>query len=61
VHTQRFLYVDYGTGEEELYDLRADPLELTNLAGDPAWNAMRKKLHRSVVQLCSPPPPGYTP
>jgi N-acetylglucosamine-6-sulfatase len=61
VHTKRFLYVDYATGEEELYDLSTDPLELANLAGDPTWDATRRKLHRGVVQLCSPPPPGYTP
>jgi arylsulfatase A-like enzyme len=27
-----FVYVEYGTGERELYDLKADPLQLANLA-----------------------------
>jgi N-acetylglucosamine-6-sulfatase len=32
VRTSRYLYVEYPTtGEKELYDLRADPYELTNL------------------------------
>ena len=61
LRNQRYLYVDYGTGEEELYDLKTDPLELQNLAGDPAFDAKRRSLHRSLVSLCNPPPPGYTP
>jgi len=61
LRNQRFVYVDYATGEEELYDLRADPMELTNLADDPAWQAKRRSLHRALVSMCSPPPPGYVP
>ncbi|MET0628109.1 MAG: sulfatase [Acidimicrobiia bacterium] len=33
VRTVRWLYVEYVTGERELYDLRLDPDELVNLAG----------------------------
>jgi arylsulfatase A-like enzyme len=38
VRTARYAYVEYATGERELYDLAADPDELDNLAGraDPA-------------------------
>ena len=30
VRTDRYLYANYGTGEQELYDLRNDPFELQN-------------------------------
>jgi len=61
VRSQRYLYVDYGSGEEELYDLKTDPLELQNVATDPAYAAKRKSLRRSLLALCNPPPPDYTP
>jgi N-acetylglucosamine-6-sulfatase len=31
VRTSRYLYVEYATGEKELYDLKADPYELINI------------------------------
>jgi N-acetylglucosamine-6-sulfatase len=31
IRTSRYNYVEYGTGERELYDLDADPTELTNI------------------------------
>lgn len=33
IRTERYLYVEYGNGWRELYDLRTDPNELSNLAG----------------------------
>ena len=33
MRTDRYLYVEYSTGERELYDTRTDPTEVHNLAG----------------------------
>ena len=32
IRTKTFKYVEYSTGERELYDLRHDPFELQNVA-----------------------------
>jgi N-acetylglucosamine-6-sulfatase len=37
MRTLRFAFVTYSTGARELYDLAADPYELRNLAGRPAF------------------------
>ena len=60
VRTEHAVYVRYATGEEELYDLRRDPYELSNLAEDPADAATLDALRRRLDQLCVPPPPGMT-
>jgi len=54
------MYVRYATGEEELYNLDADPWELTSLDKDPAYAAQKQALLDLTQQICSPPPPGYT-
>jgi hypothetical protein len=63
VHNEQYMYVDYSTGEEELYDLQADPYELQNQASnpDPPYPAVKAAMHARLLQLCSPPPPGFTP
>ncbi|MFM8999669.1 MAG: sulfatase [Actinomycetota bacterium] len=56
VRTADAKYVRYGTGEEELYDLVADPFEATNLADEPS--ALLDDLRSRTRTLCVPPPPG---
>jgi arylsulfatase A-like enzyme len=36
LRTPSLLYAEHYTGERELYDLAVDPMQLTNVAGDPA-------------------------
>jgi arylsulfatase A-like enzyme len=59
VRTTNAKYVSYATGEQEFYDLEADPYELANGVALPA-NAERVAALRSRLQtLCDPPPPGF--
>jgi len=58
--------VRYTTGEEEMYDLVADPWELVNMLGDgsvtPDDRALRDGFFARLFGssgLCLPPPPGY--
>jgi arylsulfatase A-like enzyme len=48
VRTTRYLYVEYSTGERELYDLHVDPYELDNIvttAGASLVQALATELH----------------
>jgi arylsulfatase A-like enzyme len=61
VRSEAATYVYYATGEEELYDLRADPGELSNLMADGPRGADVRLLHsmrERLASLCSPRPPG---
>lgn len=42
----RWKLTEYATGERELYDLEDDPLELQNVAGEPAYAKIREQLRR---------------
>jgi arylsulfatase A-like enzyme len=46
VRTDRYLYNVYGTGEQELYDLRTDPFELQNQSGNPVYAQAQGALQR---------------
>jgi arylsulfatase A-like enzyme len=59
VRTERYLFARYATGERELYDLQADPFELTNVAIEDA--ALSDDLQDDLNTLCHPAPPGYHP
>ncbi|TWT30919.1 sulfatase [Blastopirellula retiformator] len=44
VRTKRWRYIHYADGSEELYDMQADPQEMTNLAAKPELGDMKKEL-----------------
>lgn len=52
VRTERYTYVVWTeTGEQELYDRRADPYELQNVASDPAYAAIKARLAADLTKL----------
>ncbi len=59
VRSARWKYVRYATGEEELYDLAADPYELDNLASTAPVAGVLDERRARLRELCSPPPPGF--
>jgi N-acetylglucosamine-6-sulfatase len=60
VVTRRYKFVQYRTGERELYDLADDPFELVNHAGDPAWIDTVGRMAGYLAMLTSPPPVDTT-
>jgi len=54
VRTEDWRYIRYANGDEELYDERKDPYEWTNLARDPEFNAVKKKLAAWLPESATP-------
>ena len=48
VSGQRFRYIHYANGEEELYDIKSDPFEWTNLAAKPKHAKTLERLKRGA-------------
>lgn len=48
--SQNFRYIRYRDGSEELYDHRTDPNEHNNLAADPKWTSIKKKLAKFLPE-----------
>jgi arylsulfatase A-like enzyme len=53
VTTQEFKYVFNGFDRDELYDLRDDPDEMRNLAGDPAYAAIVRQMCRRMWRFAA--------
>lgn len=51
VRTDQWKYVEYSTGEKELYDLKIDPFELNNLARDARYTQIISELSARLVSL----------
>jgi arylsulfatase A-like enzyme len=57
VRTERWRYIRYADGSEELYDHDADPLEWENLAGESRFATVKEELARSLPKRDAPPAP----
>ena len=51
VRTARYSWVEYATGERELYDLAADPHQLRSRHADPRYAKLRADLARRLAAL----------
>ena len=57
VRTERWRYIRYHDGGEELYDCVADPNEFRNLAGDPKHASVKADLATWMPKTSAPPKP----
>ena len=48
IRTEKWRYIRYANGDEELYDETADPREWSNLAGNPEHEQVKKELARHL-------------
>ena len=48
VRTNRYKYVVWSYGAQELYDLRKDPYEIHNVVADPGYSAVRTRLAQKL-------------
>jgi arylsulfatase A-like enzyme len=51
IRTPQHVYVQHSTGEEELYDLVADPHQLESLHADPRFTALKNDLAARLARL----------
>jgi len=58
VRSERWRYIRYGDGSEELYDHEGDPGEFTNLAGKTELAATKRELARWLPQVKIPVSPN---
>ena len=58
VRGRRYVYVAYGTREEELYDLAVDSDQLVNGARARALSTVLVQFRRHLLRLCNPRPRG---
>jgi len=58
VRTERWRYIRYADGSEELYDVEADPNEWKNLAGDAEFAEVKRDLAKWLPKVNLKPVPG---
>lgn len=58
VRTERWRYIRYANGSEELYDHHRDPHEWSNLANNPKYSDVKSKLAEWMPESSAPHVPG---
>lgn len=58
IRSERWRYIRYADGSEELYDMQADPNEWTNLAGKAEFDEVIAEHRRWLPRIDEPPAPG---
>jgi arylsulfatase A-like enzyme len=58
IRTDRWRYIRYADGSEELYDMQADPNEWHNLADQPQHRTVVRELSQWLPKVNIPPVPG---
>ena len=61
VRTETHRYIRYADGSEELYDMKADPNEYTNLAALAKYTELKKSLAAYLPKTPAKPAPGSKP
>ena len=61
VRTETHRYIRYADGSEELYDMKADPNEYTNIAGLAKYTKLKKSLSAYLPKNPAKPAPGSKP
>jgi choline-sulfatase len=54
IRHKQYKYVFYVNYPPQLFDLKADPEELSDLAADPAYAAVLKECHQHLTAMCDP-------
>jgi N-acetylglucosamine-6-sulfatase len=57
--TRHRMFVQWATGERELFDYRLDPDERHNLAEKPKWAKVRRAMQAKAFKACQPTLPGF--
>jgi arylsulfatase A-like enzyme len=58
IRTEKWRYIRYADGSEELYDMVNDPHEWKNRAGDPQLASVQNELRGWLPKIDRPPVPG---
>ncbi|MCP4609355.1 MAG: sulfatase [Planctomycetes bacterium] len=58
VRSERWRYIRYADGSEELYDMRKDPNEWNNLANDPRYTEILTRHRKWLPPASAKPAPG---